>query len=79
MLQKNKLIGLVGGTISTPLGYLSAIDNHYQNSGFGILHIDAHMDLRKAYEGFEYSHASIFYKRDPGFKNWQKLVQVNLS
>ena len=29
LLQKNKLIGLVGGDHSTPLGYLSAIDNHY--------------------------------------------------
>ena len=78
LLQKNKLIGLVGGDHSTPLGYLSAIDNHYQNSGFGILHIDAHMDLRKAYEGFEYSHASIFYNAIKGLKNCKKLVQVGI-
>jgi len=28
---------------------------------FGILHIDAHADLREAYEGFTFSHASIMY------------------
>jgi len=27
----------------------------------GILHLDAHADLREAYEGFTYSHASIFH------------------
>src|SRR5690606_31492133 len=28
---------------------------------FGILHIDAHLDLRNAYHGFKHSHASIMY------------------
>lgn len=32
-----------------------------KNESFGILQIDAHADLRKAYEGFTYSHASIMY------------------
>lgn len=59
ILSEGKLIGVVGGEHSVPLGYLQALAERHPN--FGILQIDAHMDLRKAYEGFEYSHASIFY------------------
>ena len=58
-LSKNKLVGLVGGDHSTPLGFFRS--HSRQHSHFGILHIDAHMDLRKAYEGFTYSHASIMH------------------
>ena len=32
-----------------------------RHAEFGILHIDAHCDLRDAYEGFEFSHASIMF------------------
>ena len=55
-LQKNKLVALLGGDHSTPLGYYQALAIQHDN--FGILHLDAHMDLRIAYEGFTYSHAS---------------------
>ncbi len=53
---KGKKTILLGGDHSTPLGHISAIANEHQ---IGVLQIDAHADLRKAYEGFEYSHASI--------------------
>ncbi|MFZ4543251.1 MAG: agmatinase family protein [Saprospiraceae bacterium] len=59
VLNTGKLLGLVGGDHSTPLGYIQALATQYPE--FGILHLDAHLDLRKAYEGFTYSHASIFY------------------
>lgn len=59
LLDNGKLVGLVGGDHSTPLGYLQALAERYEE--FGILHFDAHLDLRNAYEGFTYSHASIFY------------------
>lgn len=59
LLDQNKLIGLVGGDHSTPLGYLQALSEKHDN--FGILHIDAHADLRNGYEGFDFSHASIMY------------------
>ncbi len=59
ILDSGKLVGLVGGDHSTPLGYLQALSERYES--FGILHFDAHLDLRNAYEGFTYSHASIFY------------------
>ncbi len=66
-LNKNKLVGLVGGDHSTPLGLIQALAEKHDS--FGVLQIDAHMDLRKAYEHFEYSHASIAY-------NFMKLPQI---
>lgn len=59
ILDSGKLCGLVGGDHSTPLGFIKALAE--RNESFGVLQIDAHMDLRKAYEGFTYSHASIMY------------------
>jgi agmatinase len=58
-MTEKKLIGLLGGDHSTPLGYLRALSESFDR--FGILQIDAHADLRRAYEGFTYSHASIMY------------------
>jgi agmatinase len=58
-MAQGKVVVLLGGDHSTPLGYLQALASRY--ASFGILHLDAHADLRKAYEGFEYSHASIMY------------------
>lgn len=55
-LKQGKQVAFLGGDHSTPLGLIRALSEKHQ---FGILQIDAHMDLRKAYEGFEYSHASI--------------------
>ena len=75
LLKAGKLVGLVGGEHSTPLGYLQALAEQY--TSFGILQLDAHMDLRKAYEGFTYSHASIFYNalQLPAI---EQLVQVGI-
>ncbi len=59
LLAKGKLVGLVGGDHSTPLGLMRALAK--KHGEFGILQIDAHCDLREAYEGFTYSHASIMW------------------
>jgi agmatinase len=67
-LDAGKMVGLVGGDHSTPLGYFRA--QAKRHGSFGILHIDAHKDLRIAYEGFTYSHASIMY-------NALKLPQIS--
>jgi len=74
-LDKGKLVGLVGGDHSTPLGLLRALA--LRNPSFGILQIDAHMDLRNAYEGFTYSHASIMYNALQ-LKQVSKLVQLGI-
>lgn len=74
-LDQNKAVCLVGGDHSTPLGMIQALAERYPN--FGILQIDAHADLRDAYEGFEYSHASIMYNalKEAAV---QRLVQVGI-
>ncbi|BDS09930.1 agmatinase family protein [Aureispira anguillae] len=74
LLEAGKRVGLVGGEHSVPLGYLKALSEQYDS--FGILQIDAHCDLRKAYEDFTYSHASIFYNALESIPQIQQLTQV---
>ena len=76
ILDSGKLVGLVGGDHSTPLGFIKALAERHEE--FGVLQIDAHMDLRQAYEGFTYSHASIFYNVLNEVPQVSKLVQVGI-
>ena len=71
-LEMHKAVALVGGDHSTPLGLMAALADKYDN--FGILHLDAHHDLRVAYEGFVYSHASIMYNALNEIPEISKLV-----
>jgi agmatinase len=59
LLAQGTLVGIVGGDHSVPLGAIQAFLEIYPK--MGILHFDAHADLREAFEGFKYSHASIMY------------------
>lgn len=77
ILSEGKLFGLVGGDHSTPLGAIRAISEHHSGN-FGILHIDAHADLREAYLGFEQSHASIMFNVMNSKFAPKKLVQVGI-
>jgi agmatinase len=74
-MSRGKKVVLLGGDHSTPLGYYEALATKHDN--FGILHLDAHMDLRAAYEGFTYSHASIMYNTLQ-LPQVTKLVQVGI-
>lgn len=74
-LNHGKLVALLGGDHSTPLGYLQALAEKHKS--FGILQIDAHADLRNAYEGFEFSHASIMFNALK-INAVSKLVQVGI-
>ena len=74
-LSHGKMLGLLGGDHSTPLGYMEALAE--KNPEFGILQIDAHCDLRNAYEGFTYSHASIMFNALK-ISQVKKLVQVGI-
>ena len=76
LLDRGKLVGLLGGDHSTPLGFYKAIAE--KHGDFGILQIDAHCDLRVAYEGFVYSHASIMYNALKEVPQLEKLVQVGI-
>lgn len=74
-MDQKKYVGLVGGDHSTPLGMMQALAERYPS--YAILQIDAHADLRNAYEGFEFSHASIMYNALK-IKQVEKLVQVGI-
>lgn len=77
VLKNGKLLGLIGGDHSSPLGAIRAVSDFHQGN-FGVLHIDAHADLRKAYQGFTQSHASIMYNVMTDPKKPKKLVQVGI-
>jgi len=76
LLNNDKLVCVLGGDHSTPIGFMKAIGEKYGD--FGILQIDAHCDLRKAYEGFNYSHASIMYNVLNEIPQMKKLVQAGI-
>ncbi len=76
ILDQDKFMGLIGGDHSAPLGYYKALGEKYD--AFGILHLDAHLDLRKSYEGFKYSHASIMYNTLEEVPNVSNLVSVGV-
>lgn len=72
-INQGKQVAVIGGDHSSPLGYFQALATKYEN--YGILHIDAHADLRDAYEEFEFSHASIMFNAMK-IPQISKLVQV---
>ena len=74
-METGKIPGLLGGDHSTPLGLMQALAS--KHNGFAILQIDAHADLRDAYEGLEFSHASIMFNalKIPQVK---QLVQLGI-
>lgn len=74
-MNQGKKVILLGGDHSTPMGYYEALAGKHET--FGILHFDAHMDLREAYEGFTYSHASIMYNAIK-LPQISKIVQVGI-
>jgi agmatinase len=76
ILDQGKLVGIIGGDHSTPLGFMKAIAE--KHGDFGILQIDAHCDLRIAYENFTYSHASIMYNALEEIPSVTRLVQIGI-
>ena len=58
-LDEGKMVGVIGGEHSVPLGFLQTLDERHD--AFAVLQIDAHLDLREAYQGFTFSHASVMY------------------
>jgi len=75
LLDAGQSVVVLGGDHSTPLGYLHALAERHEE--FAILQFDAHCDLRPAYEGFKYSHASIMYNALE-LPQVKKLVQVGI-
>lgn len=75
ILKEKKIPALVGGDHAAPWGAIKAAAEAFP--GLGVLHFDAHHDLRVAYEGFVWSHASIFYNVLEKLPV-KKLVQVGI-
>ena len=76
LLDAGKMPVILGGDHSVPFGAHRAYAEKYP--GMGILHLDAHADLRDAYEGFTWSHASIFHNVMTKIPKVGKLVQVGV-
>ncbi len=74
IVNNGRIPGIIGGEHSVAWGALRALAEKY-NDGFGIFQFDAHLDMRKCYEGLDYSHASIMYNA-LHLKQVEKLVQV---
>jgi agmatinase len=76
LMKAGKIVGVVGGDHSVPLGaFQAAAEAH---GSFGLLHFDAHSDTRDAYEGFVHSHASIMRNALDSTPAISKLVQVGI-
>lgn len=71
-----KIPALLGGDHSTPYGLIRASCEKF-GGDLGILHVDAHADLRNAYQGYEHSHASIMFNVMETVRP-KKLVQVGI-
>lgn len=76
VLQNKSFPVIIGGEHAISLAAFKAIGKHNPKD-FGILQIDAHMDLRDAYEGFKYSHASVMYNALK-IPNLIQLTQVGI-
>ena len=76
ILKNGKIPGVIGGEHSITYGVIDAIQNFYDD--FCILQIDAHHDLRNAYLGFTYSHASVMYNILDKYNNVNKIVQIGV-
>ena len=76
LLDGGKMPVILGGDHSVPFGAMRAYSEKYP--GLGILHLDAHADLRDAYDGFTWSHASIFHNVMTKLRGVGRLVQVGV-
>ncbi len=77
VLKSGKMFGVIGGDHSTPLGAIRAI-GEFTKGNFGLIHIDAHLDLREAYLGFQDSHASIMNNVSKLKYGPQKIIQFGI-
>ncbi len=75
-LQHQRIACVVGGDHAVPLGAIRAYADRFP--GLGILHCDAHADLREAYGGFTFSHASIMANVLRLAPSIARLVQVGV-
>lgn len=71
-IKKNKFVTIIGGEHSVSIGIIRAFNEVFQN--LTVLHIDAHADLRKSYEGSTCNHACAVYEASQN----TNLIQVGI-
>jgi agmatinase len=76
LLARGKTPVILGGDHSSPFGAFQAYADRWP--GVGILHFDAHYDLRDAYEGFRWSHASIMFNALEHVPGIARIVHVGI-
>ncbi|AHC15724.1 agmatinase [Salinispira pacifica] len=77
ILQSSAIPVTLGGEHSISYAPLQALKRHYSPRNIGIVQIDAHADLRLAYEGRVWSHASVMRRlADQGFPILQLGVRA---
>jgi len=76
ILDRGAIPALLGGDHASPFGLIERLSK--EHPGLGILQIDAHADLRDRYEGFAWSHASIFHNVLTRLPGVARLVQVGV-
>src|SRR5262245_22437224 len=76
LFAQGKVVGGIGGDHAGPYGAIRG--GGRRPGGLGILHVDAHADLRAAYEGMCWSHASIMHNVMRDLRGVARLVQVGI-
>ncbi|MCL7753031.1 agmatinase [Polaribacter sp. Z022] len=71
-INRNKFVTVFGGEHSVSIGTIRAFNECFSN--LTVLHIDAHADLRKEYEGSSCNHACAVYEAN----QTTNLVQVGI-
>lgn len=71
-INRNKFVTVFGGEHSISIGTIRAFNECFNN--LSVLHIDAHADLRKEYQGSACNHACAVYEAN----NTTNLVQVGI-
>jgi len=71
-IKKNKFVTIFGGEHSVSIGTIRAFKDYYNS--LTVLHIDAHTDLRKSYEGSSCNHACAVYEAS----QTTNLIQVGI-
>ncbi|SHJ71519.1 agmatinase [Arenibacter nanhaiticus] len=71
-IKRNKFVTVFGGEHSISIGTIKAFNECFDN--LTVLHIDAHADLRKSYDGTKYNHACAVHEAS----QTTNLIQVGI-
>ncbi len=75
-IDKKCVVGTIGGEHAVSFGAIAAHAERWP--GLGVLQLDAHADLREAYEGLRWSHASVMWNVLRELPAVGRLVQVGV-